>query len=305
MRNVRLLKWIGSLSIVCAFLACGPSKPAASDYLGAWKGATAERCECLLDVSRNATSFVLKNLSNCRPCERYEGLYTLSADGNLTGGPMNSISISYDKQRQQAAFSPGGGLKYLVRLTDQERDHHVVLARLAQAGFEFGGLDGSMCSIGGTDVPCLVEPFVSGETTTDRAAFTCAKLDRALYEGNCIKGALNGLAVVVADGSAKSIREGYLAYFSHGRMLFPALTASVYESRPNLGVQEQRMSYWCVSYGDWDQSSTKPGCARFREVFGNDIFSESNARALADGKFDLAKYRGAFVDFLARPTTAN
>jgi hypothetical protein len=306
MRNVHIRPWIGFLPIVlCAFLACGPSKPAASDYIGAWKGATAQGCECLLDISPNATSFVLKNLSNCRSCETYEGLYTLSADGNLIGGPMNSISISYNKQRQQAAFSPGGGLQYLVRLTVEERDHQVTLARLADAGFVFSEFRGAMCSVSGTDGPCLVEPFVSSETTSDRAGLTCAKLDRALYEGDCAKGALNGLAVVVADGSAKANREGYLAYFSHGRILFPALTASIYESQPNFGVQELRMSYGCVYYGDWDESATKPGCVRFREVFGNDIFSEANARALVGGKLDLAKYRRVFLEFVATPTTPN
>src|SRR4029077_11963386 len=73
---------------------------------------------------------------------------------------------------------------------------------LASNGFSFADQSRPMCEITGPEGPCRVEAFVAGETTqNDEARFTCKKLDRATYVGHCSKGKLDGLSLVIADGS--------------------------------------------------------------------------------------------------------
>src|SRR5215467_5233804 len=58
---------------------------------------------------------------------------------------------------------------------------------LASHGFTFANQQRPMCKISGPEGPCGVEAFATGEMTTDDAEFTCAKLDRATYVGECVK----------------------------------------------------------------------------------------------------------------------
>jgi hypothetical protein len=167
---------------------------------------------------------------------------------------------------------------------------------LAGSGFSFADQSRPMCKIGGPEGPCRIEAFVAGETRqNDEARFTCKKLDRATYVGHCSKGKLEGLSLVIADGSKKLAREAFISYMHEGRIAYPALT-SVLVGDNNFGVEEKGKSYGCVYFGKWDESSER--CKLFIQIYGNDLFTNSNAQALRDGTFDLKKYQAKFLEFM-------
>ncbi len=169
---------------------------------------------------------------------------------------------------------------------------------LASRGFSFADQSRPMCKISGPEGPCRVEAFVWGETTkNDEARFTCKKLDRATYVGHCVKGKLDGLSLVIADGSKKLVKEAHISYFDEGRIAYPTLT-SFLAGDNNFGVMEKGRGYGCVYFGKWDKSSER--CGLFTEIYGKDIFTESNAQKLRDGTFDLEHYRAKFLDFIQR-----
>jgi hypothetical protein len=168
---------------------------------------------------------------------------------------------------------------------------------LASNGFSFADQRRPMCKINGLGGRCGVEAFVSGETRVDEASFTCNKLDRATYIGRCINGKLDGLSIVIADGSKKRVKEAFISYFNQGRMAYPALT-SVLAGDANFGVQEQGRSYGCVYFGKWDKASER--CDLFTKIYGTDLFTESNAQELRDGSFDLDKYSARFLEYTER-----
>jgi len=165
---------------------------------------------------------------------------------------------------------------------------------LGSRGFSFDDRELPMCKISGPEGTCRVEAFVFWEKTTDEAAFTCRKLDRASYLGRCVDGKLDGVSVVIADGSAKQAREAFISYFHEGRIAYPVLT-SYLTGDLNFGVQEKSEGYGCVYFGEWDESAKR--CGRFTEIYGPDIFTESNAQKLRDGTFDLSHYRAKFLEF--------
>jgi hypothetical protein len=173
---------------------------------------------------------------------------------------------------------------------------------LRSHGFEFDTNGHDTCWISGLDGYCGVDAFVWSETSKDRFSNTCAKLNKATYVGNCVAGAVEGVAVVIADGSGKSSKEAFVSYFSKGKIAYPALTSYVSASAElNFGVQERRKSYGCVYFGSWDRSNEREGCRRIKDIFGDDILAETNARALRDNSFDLDKYRSRFMAFISRP----
>jgi hypothetical protein len=169
---------------------------------------------------------------------------------------------------------------------------------LATRGFSFAGEPRAMCKIGGSEGPCDVEAFVWGETAkNDVARYTCGKLDRATYVGHCVKGKLNGVSLVIADGSKKLAKEAFISYFDQGRIAYPVLTSWL-TGDSNFGMEEERKGVGCIYFGKWDKSSER--CGLFTEVYGKDIFTESNAQNLREGTFDLDHYRAKFLDFVQR-----
>src|ERR1039457_654073 len=80
----------------------------------------------------------------------------------------------------------------------------VSTSALLARGFSFDKTPRKMCPISGPDGPCQIEAFIGGEKTEDPERYPCRKLDRATYVGRCINGKLEGLSVVLAEGSAKS-----------------------------------------------------------------------------------------------------
>ena len=177
----------------------------------------------------------------------------------------------------------------------------VILSKntLLSRGFGFDDQPRAMCSIKGPDGPCQVEAFVSGELSQDPSAYTCSKLDRASYVGHCVNGALEGVSVVIADGTSKHTREAFVSYFCMGGMAYPALTSWLDENQPKFfGVHEKSRSYGCVVFGRWDNSRTRGSCPRFMDIYGSDIFTESNVQGLRDGTFNLNNYAAKFIEYV-------
>jgi TonB family protein len=166
---------------------------------------------------------------------------------------------------------------------------------LVSHGFSFDDQKRPMCKVAGPEGDCRVEAFVFSETNNDQSGYTCRKLDRATYVGHCVHGKLDGLSVVIADGSTKITREAFISYFLEGRIAYPAMT-SYLRGDTNFGVRDQRSSNGCVYFGKWDRSAEQ--CKGFTEIYGKDIFTESNAQKLRDGTFDLGHYSANFVEFM-------
>jgi hypothetical protein len=176
----------------------------------------------------------------------------------------------------------------------------------ASLGLAFDKGPAIMCSITGSAGPRQVEPFASNETSVDPSAGTCTKLDRARYLGRCgadSGGRLEGVCVILADGSTKVEREAYLAYFSSGRILYPALTSFLNEDVLNFGVKffgvESSGSMGCVWFGRFNISDTEKNCIALKRMFGTDIFSEAAAHALRDGSFDASHSSAIFTEFMS------
>ncbi len=169
---------------------------------------------------------------------------------------------------------------------------------LASHGFSFADQPRPMCKVNGPEGPCDIEAFVGGETTkNDTARYTCRKFDRATYVGHCLKGKLDGVSLVIADGTEKFAKQAFVSYFDKGRIAYPALSSFLVGNN-NLGMQQQGMGFGCVYFGKWDMS--KQRCGLFAEVYGEDIFTETNAQKLRDGTFDLDHYRAKFLAFMER-----
>jgi hypothetical protein len=173
--------------------------------------------------------------------------------------------------------------------------------------FRFDDKKWPMCRVQGPEGPCDVEAFVYNETTNDNTAHNCTKLDRSTYVGHCVKGKLEGLSLIVVDGTTKQFKQAVITYFLGGRIVYPALT-SFLTGDINFGVQDvkckvgkldsPRCGYGCVYFGKWDKSAER--CGRFSEIYGADIFTDSNAQKLRDGTFDLNHYRAKFFEFIER-----
>ena len=136
--------------------SCGKSRPSSSNYLGKWEGTveslTGSEGRCHLDISTVGESLVIKSeRQRIGNCVAYEGVWTLTPEGNLKGGPMGSMLISYDKKATQAVVSGLGGLRYLRRPSQQDLDAAVYagtwrlpsngrafkLEELEQGGFQY------------------------------------------------------------------------------------------------------------------------------------------------------------------------
>ena len=166
---------------------------------------------------------------------------------------------------------------------------------IASGRFHFRHYSLPMCTIRGPEGPCAVEAFVGGEANVDESRYTCEKLDKAAYVGHCLNGKLEGLSIANANGTRKHSKEAFLSYFAEGKIAYPALTSWV-SGTLNFGMDNEEWSYGCVYFGKWDRSSER--CPLFIQVYGQDLLTEANAKALRDGTFDLNHYRGKFLEFV-------
>ena len=124
-QNKRALKtkvFLG-VALVAALVACGPSKPTGSEYLGkweaTWRGDVGGVYPCPLDISRNGTSLLITVEGEFGGtgsiCSEYRGIFTLTPEGNLKGGPMERVLLSFDKEKNRVALSARGQVQYLKK----------------------------------------------------------------------------------------------------------------------------------------------------------------------------------------------
>ena len=104
--------------LMSALLGCGQFKSNGSIYLGKWhenkNDFNGQPYTCLMDISRNGESFIVKEAIAGAPLGScfYSGIYTLTPEGNLKGGPMGVVSLSFDKNKNQIIISGGESLSY-------------------------------------------------------------------------------------------------------------------------------------------------------------------------------------------------
>ncbi|MGA3262904.1 MAG: hypothetical protein ABSC47_02535 [Terracidiphilus sp.] len=105
-----------AVALAIALVACGPSKPTGAEYLGKWEAMSIGTDACQIDISRNGESFIMTlDQSMGSVCDKYEGIFTLTPEGNLKGGPMGQMILSYDKGKNRVALSYNG-VRYLKKL---------------------------------------------------------------------------------------------------------------------------------------------------------------------------------------------
>jgi hypothetical protein len=241
------------------------------------------------DAATNERTF-WESIRDSRDPEDFREYLRQYPNGQFAGLARNRLRAV---EAPQPTSSPTGGAT-----TPAPEAVIVPVNTLVARGFDVDDRPFPMCPIKGSGGPCQVQAFVGGEAREDTAAHTCSKLDRATYVGQCVGGNLEGVILLIADGTTKESREAYLSYFSSGRIAYPALTSYLDGNELNFGIQEKGMSYGCVYFGRWNQSDTRESCPKWKTFFGNDIFTESNARALRQGTFNLSKYSANFKRFI-------
>ncbi|PYU76583.1 MAG: hypothetical protein DMG49_01215 [Acidobacteria bacterium] len=214
-------------------------------------------------------------------------------------------ALRLNAQNQQAAQLKSQ-IQQTMAILGQHQESQaqpLIFARdvLVSRGLVFDDQTRAMCPIRGPDGPCQVEAFAFGESREDKAGYTCSKLDRASYIGHCVRGTLQGVSLVIADGATKAAKEAVLSYFSEGRLAYPALTTFLDANQPRMfAAREKASSYGCVVFGKWDNSTTRGTCPRFLDMYGTDIFDESNLQRLRDGTFDVSRYAGKFAEYMEK-----
>ncbi|MGA2991348.1 MAG: hypothetical protein ABSD88_12800 [Candidatus Korobacteraceae bacterium] len=118
---MRKFAMLGVVVLVAALVACGPSKPTGADYLGKWnatRNIDGSLYKCPLDISKNGESFLItvegENSGNSI-CKRYGGIFTLTPEGNLKGGPLGMALLSFDKEKNRVALNYGSDVQFLTK----------------------------------------------------------------------------------------------------------------------------------------------------------------------------------------------
>ncbi len=172
------------------------------------------------------------------------------------------------------------------------------LKKVLEEGFEFCEKDFPFCKIEGSDGKCSVEAFVMPESSNDQTGWTCKKLDKASYQGDCVGGFLEGVVLVYAKGTKKRGPQAFVAYFHKGKMMYPALTGRL-EGHPFIGVKNKMSSSGCEYFGKWEDWS-RDECALIQRAFGHNATTQSAAEDFQKGVFNIDETRKHFYNWLNR-----
>lgn len=158
------LSWVG---LMAALVACGSSKPTGSQYLGKWEGSiesiTGSDGRCHQGITKLNESFLIKSERQTNGnCANYGGIFTLTPEGNLKGGPMDMIVISFDQTKNVAVVSMGGELHYLTKAP--------LLA--LNEGDEFLGKWQAFYTSEGADAPAAYDYGITRESGNFRVSWT-------------------------------------------------------------------------------------------------------------------------------------
>lgn len=226
--------------------------------------------------------------NGCDACSTFEGVYTLTASGDLAGGSTGAVTLVYDRKKNSVMARSASGPQYMTKLNS----HALTRWRFAQQlvaryGFKLDDEATKMCSVSGDAGRCGLAPFPIAGTRSR----SCDMFATATYAGDCIDGRLSGLCLISGIGH---VAEGDVAlgYFAGGRVLYPTFIASTRDETYPFGLQaDDRVFYNCGK--NFSAENDQYGCSRFRALFSSDIFSRAAHASLRDGTFNLAEYRAS------------
>lgn len=117
---------VGVFTLLCsimmiALLSC-KARPDGTQYLGKWtlttKGGLGYPKDCQVEIVQNGESFLLRDVTEDQSwhqvCGKYDGIYTLTPEQNLSGGSFMP-TLSFDNSIGRVVVSRGGSLEYLRR----------------------------------------------------------------------------------------------------------------------------------------------------------------------------------------------
>ena len=175
---------------------------------------------------------------------------------------------------------------------------------LIKKGFKFKE-ENQFVSINGVDGPAKIQTFIGGETTTDSFGYTQYKLDRSFYySGESSNGYLNGLVLLLADGSKKHVKETFLCYVCDGQVAYPLISVYKFfwdESAPgppqfknkwhtNTSITEPTCSYGFVN-GD-------RMAAELIKIYGSIIDTEAFQNAVLNESLNIEDLTNSFNHFM-------
>jgi hypothetical protein len=106
------LRYTAIFGIALAAILAG-CQAGGTEYLGQWKVAESGWCSCVIDITKNGDSFLVKSATGGAQCDvcRVGGIFTLTPEHNLTSSGM---VISFDKEKKQIILTLGGNRMYYL-----------------------------------------------------------------------------------------------------------------------------------------------------------------------------------------------
>lgn len=175
---------------------------------------------------------------------------------------------------------------------------------LIKKGFRFRE-GNQFVTINGVDGPAKIQTFIGGEYSEDSFGYTQYKLDKSFYySGESSNGYLNGLVMLLADGSEKHTKETFLCYVCDGQVAYPLISVYKYfwdESEPGppqfknkwhtgTSIEEPTCSYGFNKGFSMDDELIK--------VYGPIIATESFQNAVLDGSLNIEDITNSFNRFM-------
>lgn len=285
-----------SLAFTLIFLvtACKPSKPSAADYVGVWTGGASKGCECMLNVATYGSRFMVQNENACGVCSAFDGVYALTADGNLVGGSSGVVTLAYDRKTNVVMTRSGAVTQSMRKLSPQALIRWRFAQQLmVQYGFKMDDKVTERCSVKGETGRCELAPFPIGNV----GSRSCDMFATATYAGDCIDGMLSGLCLIRGVDRVAE-RDVAMGYFAGGRVLYPIFVANTSDETHPFGLQGPDRMFYC--HENFSAVNDRYGCMSFRSLFDDDIFSRGTHTSLRNGTFNLAKYRASLEQRIAK-----
>ncbi|NDV83379.1 hypothetical protein [Bacteroides sp. 51] len=228
-----------------------------------------------------------------------EELDLMRANSSKLGMKNGDYMISTGSTGNVRLVTSGKSIAEKNKLMQQEITEELLI----ECGFRFSEKNYEMCSIEGERGGCKVESFIGAESKNDEYANTSFKINQSkIFGGECKNGYLNGLVFMTIDGERKLGKENILAYFIHGRIVYPVLKTYVDKTdQIFIGINEGNSSYGCVSVGNslsWNFADTRSMCKNMKDIYGENIFSLRWMDNFKNGNIDLKELEKQFRNFI-------
>lgn len=183
---------------------------------------------------------------------------------------------------------------------------------LRRKGFRFNENLRTFVPVDGINGSVTIQAFVGGESTDDHWGYTAKKLDESWYiSGENIDGKMNGLMILLANGSKKSSPDTFIGYVCDGYIAYPLLSlgsgnADFLPTTHRLygryyryiGVQEIRTSYSEYTSLRGDEYNNRPMFIQLMKIYGTQIASPEFLTQGCDGNFDIKQLNENFDSFM-------